>query len=133
MALTKKQKIEQRDKEICRQYLKPDWDGCAALEYFAARHYTDLEEKYRYKPKTSLHLALKEIEIAQSTLYGVLAPMAYHKDKVVAFLNLLNESNVYIGEEITDREKYVKSYLAAARSILNDITNNGYSFQCPSS
>jgi hypothetical protein len=131
MALTRKQRTEQRDKEICRQFLKSDWDGCAALEYFAAHHYTDLEEKYQDKPKTPAHLALKEMEMAQSTLNGVLAPMAYHKGKVVDFLNLLNESNVYIGHEITDREKYVQSYLDAARSVLNDIANNRFPFQHP--
>lgn len=129
MRLNKQQKITLSAKKFCEQYLKPGWDGCAANEYFANRYDGQIEEKYKFKPKTEFHHSLKEIEQIESTLNGILAPMAFTKEKIVTFLNLLKPENVYVPEWISNKEEYVTNYLSIAGRILENINKVNYDFQ----
>jgi hypothetical protein len=129
MRLNKQQKIALSTKKFCEKYLKPGWDGCAANDYFANRYDGLIEEKYRFKPRTEFHHSLKEIELVESTLNGVLAPLAFTKEKIVTFLNLLKPESVFVPESISNKEEYVTNYLSMASRILENINKGNFDFQ----
>ena len=131
MRLTKKERLQINNRQFCDQYIKLDWDGCAANDYFANRYDGHVAEKYSIKPRTSLHIAIKETEIAINQLNGAIAPIAFEKKTLVSFLTLLNENNVLVSDNIQNGEKYIEVYLSTAKEILDNISKNAYRFQNP--
>src|SRR4051794_23875397 len=112
MRPTKRQRQELRNKEYCKKYLTTDWDGCAANEYFANKCDNTIADKYFGKPKSDFFNSILEIGIAENDVYKAIAHLAFNKIKITSFLNNLTESNIYIPENINDKQKYVRVYMS---------------------
>ena len=67
--------------EFYNKYLKDNWDGSAANDYFAKKYKIGIEKEYLHKPKNILFDNLLLIEIATNNVYKTIAYLAFEKGK----------------------------------------------------
>lgn len=131
MRRTKRQRQEIRNKEFCKKFLTSDWDGCEANEYFANKADPSPTDKYHSKPKGEPFDSLREIVLAENQVYSSIASLAFEKDEIVAFLQGLSFNNVFVPENIDDKERFRNTFIATAKEILSKINRGVYPFQKP--
>ena len=124
-----KSKRNKSNDEFCKRYLTPDWDGCAANDYFARKVNVNLIGKFKGKGPIEVFKGLYQIELAENNVYSNIAHLAFEKDRLVSFLKDLISQDVLIPKDVDDEEKYRSSFLSTARTILDNINNEKYDFQ----
>ncbi len=129
MRPTKRERQKKRNQEFCKKYLTADWDGCAANEYFANKFDLNIADKHLFKLKIELFDNLREIDIAENKVYSDMAHLAFEKNKLLTFLNGVTENNINLPDNITNRQKYIETYLSTITTILKNINIGHYDFQ----
>ena len=129
--MNKKQNLKLNNKEFCKKYLKTDWDGCSANDFFIAEYDANSESKYFGKPDNDFYNVLREISISLCEVFSTLAPLAFDKNNIVSFLNAVNRDKIIVPETITDKEKFIKVYMDTCKDILENINKQVYDFQRP--
>lgn len=131
MRLNKRQKQELQNKEFCKHYLKADWDGCAANEYFSVKCDPNPSDKYYGKLRDEFFDSLREIYIAKNQVYRSVARLAFEKKSIVQFLTEVSRDTIQISDKINDKEKFIEVYLGTCKDILEKINKQHYDFQKP--
>ncbi len=129
MSTSKLQKQEIRNKEFCKKYLTPDWDGCAANDYFTNKVDLNISEKYFNKPKIEIFENLLELGIAENDFYISLDSLAYVKDEITSYLTELIADKINVPHSIKDKPTYIKTFLLIAEQVLDNIKEQKYNFQ----
>lgn len=129
--MNKKQNLKLNNKEFCNKYLKTDWDGCSANDFFIAEYDANSESQYLGKPNNDLYNSLREISISLCEVFSTLAPLAFEKSNIVNFLNAVNRDKIIVPETITDKEKFIKVYMDTCKDIIENINKQVYDFQRP--
>ena len=130
MRLSKTEKLRLRSEEFCKKFLRPDWDGCAANNYFTSRCDMNPSDKYYGKPAGAPFDGLIDIHVAQNNIYMRLCP-AYEKSEVVKLLESIISSEVIIPKNVNSAEKYRCVYISTAEEILQNVIEQKYDFQKP--
>lgn len=129
--MNKKQKQDLQNKEFCKKFLKTDWDGCAANEYFALKCEANPTDKYYGKPKNDFFDILRDMSIAENKVYSSIANLAFEKNRIVGYLVAINRDGINVPENINNKEKFIKFYLETCNEILEKINKEQYDFQNP--
>jgi len=129
MRTTAKQRRAAQDAIWCEQYLKADWDGCAANDFFARHFHTEGGAGYLNKPRHIAFDRLRAIEIAENAVLFNVAPLSFQKDKIVNYLKELVPDKVFVPQNIVHQELYISVYVKTAREILEKIEKQQYDFQ----
>lgn len=129
MKRTTKQKRAALSHDNCQQYRKPNWDGCAANNYFAQRIKPAPGIGYLIKPKHAAFDRLRVIEIAENDMIFQIAHLAFEKAKIVACLEGVDAAKIQAPPDIEYSELYISTYRATARDILEKIRTAHYAFQ----
>lgn len=133
MKRTKHQKRAALEQDYCQQYRKPDWDGCAANNYFARRLRSEPGISYLNKPKHAAFDRLRVIEIAENDLIAHIAHLSVVKEKIANYLEIVDRVKIQGPSAIDYPELYKSTYVAAANDILEKIRADFFEFQRPKS
>jgi hypothetical protein len=131
MGTTTKQRRELQNKEYCKKYLQPDWDGCAAREYFCTNSRPDPEMRYYGKPSGEPFDKLRQNAIAENDIHCLLANYADYKDRLIERLEAIIANEVIPPQNSKLPEEYKNTYLSRANEILRKIKNEAFDFQRP--
>jgi len=126
--MKKAEKLNIRNEEFCRKYLKPGWDGCAANEYFIRQCDPNPEVKFHGKPNHEPFDGLRNIYYAQNGAYLAI-DSAYVKSKLVEQIKSLLSAEVPLPQQVFDKEEYIEVYRNTLTGILNKIDAEAYDFQ----
>jgi hypothetical protein len=126
--MNKREKEQLRQQQWCQQYLKPDWDGCAAVEYFARFQESDPENKYANKPNYDFFVQLQDMHYAHNDAYCVVIP-AFVKEEVVERLEKSLQMPITIPSRVQNPDTYKSTFIKTVKEILENIRLEKYPFQ----